>query len=118
MDPTTITNATFTLAVAGGGAPVNGTVAYDPASQIATFTPSANLAGNTQYTAMISNLVKDLTGNALAAGAAPIRGALHNEWSGRNGSRDDQPLINVSPVLVTVAAAITAKLRAAPTILL
>jgi Ice-binding-like/Bacterial Ig-like domain len=75
MDPTTITNATFTLAVAGGGASVNGTVAYDSASQIATFTPSANLLGNTQYTATISNQVKDLSGNALAAGGVP------NPWS-------------------------------------
>ncbi len=76
MDPTTITNATFTLAVAGvGGAPVEGTVAYDTVSQIATFTPFANLATGTQYTAAISNLVTDVFGNALAAGAAP------NPWS-------------------------------------
>jgi hypothetical protein len=74
MDPTTITNATFTVAVAGvGGAPVNGTVSYDPASQIATFAPLANLAADTQYTATISNLALDLTGNALSTttGAAP-----------------------------------------------
>ncbi len=76
MDPTTITNATFTLAVAGiGGAPVEGTVAYDSASQIATFTPSTTLAGNTQYTATISNLVTDLSGNALGNGSTP------NPWS-------------------------------------
>ena len=76
MDPTTITNSTFTLAVAGvGGAPVKGTVDYDPISQIATFTPFTNLATGTQYTATISNLVTDLFGNALAAGAAP------NPWS-------------------------------------
>jgi hypothetical protein len=75
MDPTTITNANFTLEVAGGGASVPGTVVYDSASQIATFTPSANLLSSTQYTAKISNLVKDLSGNALAAGAAP------NPWT-------------------------------------
>jgi ketosteroid isomerase-like protein len=76
MDPTTITNASFTLAVAGvGGAPVNGTVVYDPASRIATFIPASNLATGTQYTATISNLVTDLRGNALIAGAAP------NPWS-------------------------------------
>jgi hypothetical protein len=75
MDPTTITNAAFTLAVAGGGASVNGTVAYDSASQIATFTPSANLLANTQFTATISNQVKDLSGNTLVAGVAP------NPWS-------------------------------------
>ena len=76
MNPTTITNATFTLAVAGvGGAPVDGTVVYDPASHIATFIPAANLTAGTQYTATISNLVADLFGNALVAGAAP------NPWS-------------------------------------
>jgi hypothetical protein len=75
MDPTTITNATFTLAVAGGGASVAGTVVYDVPSHIATFTPSANLLASTQYTATISNLVKDLSGIALAAGVAP------NPWS-------------------------------------
>jgi ketosteroid isomerase-like protein len=69
MDPTTINNGTFTVAVAGvGGAPVSGTVTYDSASQIATFAPSANLTANTQYTATISNTVKDLTGNALTSG--------------------------------------------------
>ena len=76
MDPTTITNATFTLAVAGvGGAPVEGTVDYDPVSQIATFTPLANLTTGTQYTATISNLVTDLFGNFLVPGSAP------NPWS-------------------------------------
>jgi hypothetical protein len=76
MDPTTITNATFTLAVAGiGGAPVDGTVVYDPASHIATFMPAANLTTGTQYTATISAFVTDLFGNALMAGSAP------NPWS-------------------------------------
>jgi hypothetical protein len=71
MDPTTINNGTFTLAVAGaGGTPVSGTVSYDSASQIATFVPSANLTANTQYTATIANSVKDLSGNALASGPA------------------------------------------------
>ena len=80
MDPTTISNATFSVAVTAGGAPVNGTVAYDSASQIATFTPSANLAPNTQYTATVSSAVKDLTGTALGAGVAP------NPWSFTTGT--------------------------------
>jgi len=83
MDPTTITNATFTVAVAGvGGAPVNGTVAYDPASQIATFTPLANLAANTQYKATISNLVTDLSGNALST----TTGAVPDPWNFTTGA--------------------------------
>jgi Ice-binding-like/Bacterial Ig-like domain len=73
MDPTTINNGSFTLAVAGaGGAPVSGTVTYDSASQIATFAPSANLTADTQYTATISNMVKDLAGNALVSGPGSI----------------------------------------------
>ena len=66
MDPLTITTDTFTLA---GVTSVAGTVAYDPLTQIATFNPTANLAGNTLYTATIiggATGVKDLAGNALA----------------------------------------------------
>ncbi len=82
MDPTTITNTTFTVVVAGaGGAFVSGTVVYDSASQIATFTPSASLAANTQYKAALSSLVTDLSGNGLAAGAAP------NPWSFTTGAQ-------------------------------
>ncbi|MGB8473099.1 MAG: Ig-like domain-containing protein, partial [Candidatus Acidiferrum sp.] len=81
MDPTTITNASFTVSVAGtGGAPVNGTVSYDVASQIATFTPLANLAASTQYTANISNAATDLAGNPLIAGTAP------NPWNFTTGT--------------------------------
>ena len=75
MNPTTITNATFSLAVAGGGAQVSGTVVYDAATHIATFTPSANFAANAQFTATISNLVTDLSGNSLVTGTTP------NPWS-------------------------------------
>jgi len=75
MDPTTITNLTFTLNIAGGGAAVAGTVAYNPVSLIATFTPLANLVSGTQYTAAVSNQVKSLTGIALVAGVVP------NPWN-------------------------------------
>ena len=94
MDPTTITTATFTLAVAGGGASVTGSVTYDPATQIASFVPAANLAANTQYTAMISNPVKDLFGNALASSAAP------NPWSFTTGN-------SVGPIGPNLGAAST-----------
>jgi len=92
MDPMTITNATFTVAVAGvGGAPVNGTVAYDVASQIATFTPSASLAPSTQYTATISNAATDLAGNPLIAGGTP------NPWNFTTGTTVSagQPPVNL-----------------------
>jgi len=83
MDPATITAAgTFTVAVAGvGGAAVPGAVSY--AGSIATFTPAANLAANTQYTATITTAAKDLSGNALIAGAAP------DPWSFTTGAGPD-----------------------------
>jgi Ice-binding-like/Bacterial Ig-like domain len=66
--------------VAGAnGAAVTGTVTYDAQSNIATFTPSANLTASTQYTATVSNAAKDLLGNALAAGLVP------NPWSFTTG---------------------------------
>ncbi len=80
MDPLTITApGTFTVAVAGGGAAVTGTVTYDAVNDIATFTPAANLTPSTQYTATITNAATDLAGNALAAGVVP------NPWSFTTG---------------------------------
>jgi len=64
MEPTTILATSFTLV---GPAAVTGTVTYDAPSKTATFTPSANLAANTVYTATITTAVKDLAGFALAA---------------------------------------------------
>jgi len=83
VDPATITAAgTFTVAVAGaGGAAVPGTVSY--AGSTATFTPAANLAANTPFTATITNAAKDLSGNALVAGAVP------NPWSFTTGAGAD-----------------------------
>lgn len=60
MDPLTISTSSFTV----GG--VTGTVAFNAATRIATFTPSANLAANTTYTATVTTATKDLAGNALA----------------------------------------------------
>jgi len=62
MDPTTVTNTTFTLIA--GGVSVPGTVAYSGLT--AVFTPSHILMNDTVYTATVSN-VQDLAGNPLAA---------------------------------------------------
>lgn len=59
MDPQSINNASFT--VAG----VTGTVSYDAAQRIATFTPSMPLAKGTLYTATVSTAVADLAGNIM-----------------------------------------------------
>ncbi|MFO7618043.1 MAG: Ig-like domain-containing protein [Thermoplasmata archaeon] len=62
MDPLTITTITFTLKQ--GTTPVSGTVTYSQVS--AVFTPSSNLAANTEYTATITTGATDLAGNTLA----------------------------------------------------
>ena len=66
MDPTTISTLTFTLA-GPGTTSVTGTVSCNSGCTIATFTPTANLTTNAQFTAMVTTGAKDLFGNALAA---------------------------------------------------
>jgi len=62
MEPATINDTTFTVAPG-----VTGTVTMDGTGRVAAFTPSANLALGTTYTATITTGVQDLFGNALAS---------------------------------------------------
>lgn len=66
MDPATIDATTFKLKVTGG-ASVTGVVTYVPAGSVATFTPAADLAPSTQYTATITTGAEDLASVGLAA---------------------------------------------------
>jgi len=59
MNPATIDGATFTLTGPGATA-VTGVVTYVPAGSVATFTPTANLAPSTVYTATITTGAEDL----------------------------------------------------------
>jgi hypothetical protein len=59
MDPLSINTASFT--VAG----VAGSVAYNAAQRIATFTPAMPLAKGTLYTVIVSTAVADLAGNTM-----------------------------------------------------
>jgi len=83
MNPTTITAispATFTLLAQGSTTPVSGLVAYAAVGNTLVFTPTANLAPNTLYTATITTGAQNLAGIALASnyvwtfttGAAPV----------------------------------------------
>jgi O-glycosyl hydrolase len=65
MNSSTITASTFTL-TGPGNSSVQGTVAYNAGTSVATFTPAANLAYNTTYTAALSASVTSSTGVALA----------------------------------------------------
>jgi len=61
MDAATITAGSFTLAS------VSGSVAYNSGSYTATFTPAADLAYETTYTASLSTAITDNAGNPLAS---------------------------------------------------
>jgi len=80
MDPSTINNTTFTVAQSGVVGTIPGAYAYDPSSDIATFTPSSNLQASTTYVATVTTGAKDLTGLALVAGAKP------NPWTFTTGT--------------------------------
>jgi len=61
MDPLTITGTSFTLY--NGTTQVSGVVTY--ANTVAYFTPSADLLPNTEYTATVTNSVKNVAGTAM-----------------------------------------------------
>jgi hypothetical protein len=87
MNPLTITTATFTVRATGPplGPILGGTVVYNLLDNIATFTPTGNLAASTQYTATIDNVAKDLAGIALVV---PAVGGLPkpNPWTFTTGT--------------------------------
>jgi len=64
MDPTTITSSTFTV-TGPGIIPVAGAVTYAAIGNTATFTPTANLAPATLFTAKIATEAADLAGNTI-----------------------------------------------------
>jgi hypothetical protein len=68
MDPATIISPalTFTLKETVSGTNVPGTVAMNTANTIATFTPTAALTPNTNYTATVSTAAKNAGGTAMA----------------------------------------------------
>ena len=63
MDPSTITNSTFTLRAQGAGADVPATVSS--AGTTATLNPSADLDTDTPYTVTVAASVTDTSANAL-----------------------------------------------------
>lgn len=80
--------ATFTVRPSGPplGTLVPGTWAYDPVSNIATFTPTSPLASSTQYTATITG-AKDLAGNPLSTVVSTVPPINKpNPWTFTTGS--------------------------------
>ena len=73
-----VDDTTFT--VSQGDTAVEGTVAYDSQSNTATFTPSENLAFETEYIASLSSAITDAAGNPLTA----------TEWSFTTAAEGDE----------------------------
>jgi hypothetical protein len=63
VDPSTITDETFTVST--GGTDIAGIVTYDAPNKKAIFAPSANLGYTTAYTATLTTGVKNLEGTAI-----------------------------------------------------
>src|SRR5437016_3623460 len=100
MDASSVITSCFTLELCT--TPVAGTVSYSGVT--ATFTPAANLAPLTTYTATISTGAKDLAGNALASDMS---------WSFTTGVIPDTTAPTVSatvPANATTGVGITAQL--------
>lgn len=103
MDPATIP-ASFTLVNTSlGGAAVAGTVTYSPSARTASFAPSnpTTLAGNSHFTATISDAAKDLAGNALAGNTAVLPGSGKHVWTFITAAAGDitaPSVVTISPV--------------------
>jgi phi13 family phage major tail protein len=63
----TVNKGNFLVQKADGTAQVTGTISMDAAQKVVTFTPSTNLTAATQYMAIVTQGVQDLSGNALAS---------------------------------------------------
>ncbi len=97
--------AAFTV-TGPGATSVTGTVAYDVASKIATFTPAGNFATNTDYMATLTTGVRDLAGNGLTSVF---------EWSFTTGVTLDTtaPLVNsTNPANAATGVVINTKITA------
>lgn len=86
MDVSTIDELSITLANESGS--VAGTVSYDSATNIASFTPATSLAMLGKYTATIGGSISDLSGNLLAAESISFT-VRDGRWSEVGALEDD-----------------------------
>jgi hypothetical protein len=102
MDPLTITSTTFTLKQ--GLNSILGTVTYT--GLIATFTPAANLAANSVFTATITNGAKNVAGNAMV---------VNYTWNFATGAIPDiirPTIISTVPLNLATGVALNTKVSA------
>lgn len=97
MTASTINGTTFQLLDPSNN-PVAGTVAYNPATQVATFTPTTQLSWSTTYTASVqggANGVLDSNGNAMTGN---VRWAFTTQ-AGPPSTGPGGPILVISSVL-------------------
>jgi len=92
MDPATLNTTTFSLKVTSSGQNIPGTVTYNPATNVATFTPASQLPSLTNLTATVTAGVKDLAGNALA-----LTPGSPGIWSFTTSDQTPPTIISVVP---------------------
>jgi hypothetical protein len=92
MNPLTLTTGTFLLTGPGGTA-VAGTLSYNAADFIVTFTPTLPLAASSIYTATVTNGVTSLTGVPLGTTGAP------NPWMFTTGTAVVPPPVVLGPTI-------------------
>ncbi|MEO6353991.1 MAG: ice-binding family protein [Burkholderiaceae bacterium] len=85
MNPATVFSA-FTVKETISGIGVAGSVSMNAANTIATFTPSAVLASNRQFTAIVTTAATNPAGTALVSGYG---------WAFTTGAQSGQALINL-----------------------
>lgn len=66
IDTSTLSSLTYMVKDSCGNS-VLGSITYDASTKVATFKPDANLAYSTTYTATVTNAIKDIAGNNMAA---------------------------------------------------
>jgi O-glycosyl hydrolase len=102
MNPSTITTSTFTL-TGPGGAGVAGTISFPSGEGTAEFTPSANLAYSTEYTATITTGAQSMSGVALTA---------NYSWSFTTAAAPAPTVTAVTPANLSTGVAITSAVTA------
>jgi hypothetical protein len=95
MAVATINATSFTVTCAAPCVSPTGTVRYEVGSDTAIFTPTAALAVPATYTATITTVATDLTGNVLAGNQAALPAASNYVWTFTTSSA-------VTPANVTV----------------